>query len=108
MKRYIQSSIGFVAEPTIVNIELYDGKNRNDICCPGTFAMTAYDDRGDEIWIGVGDGDLNNYYLESALEGYIYSNQSLYEVLVHFTDRYNVSFEYVKDIFKFARKYTRR
>ncbi len=76
----------------------------------GTFFLEAYDDCDDVIWVGRNE-DIKNrvsYCLATAMEGYIYGNDSLYEVLVRFTDRYNVSFDFVRQIFRFARNYTAR
>ena len=85
-------------EPVIQDIILED--------INGWFSLEAYDDTGDTIWVGIDDETQSEYCLCTALEGYICSDPSLYEVLVQFTDRYYVSFDLVKQIFKFARSYT--
>lgn len=98
MKQYIHTS--YDIEPTITSIILEDAS--------GTFSMEAYDNQGDTIWVGINEDDPSEYCLCTAFDGFVVSNRSLYEVLVQFTDRYNVSFDYVRQIFKFARNYITR
>lgn len=107
MKTYIRASSN-EALPEIVEIKLLDGSQRDDVLLPGTFFLDAWDSNDDEIWIGVDCDNPSEYVLETALEGTLYSNSSLYEVLVQFTDRYDISFDFVRQIFKFARNYITR
>jgi hypothetical protein len=95
MKRYIHTS--YDIEPTITSIILEDAS--------GTFSMEAYDNQGDTIWVGINEDDPSEYCLCTALDGFVISDPSLYEVLVQFTDIYDVSRDFVRQIFEFARKY---
>jgi hypothetical protein len=105
MKKYIKSSEEL---RSIVEIHLYDGSKRSDVAFPNTFSMTAFDDEGFEIEIGVNCDNPSEYYLESTLGGTLYVSRSLYDVLVQFTDMYDVSRDFVRQIFKFARNYVAR
>lgn len=101
MKRYISASaLEDDIEHVITDIVLEDVN--------GTFSLEAYDDFGDTIWVARNEDIKNNieYCMCTAEQGFLYGNESLYEVLVRFAHKYYVNFDFVKQIFKFARNYT--
>lgn len=104
MKRYIKANCSVSGDTNVIRVELSDGAKGDSVSHPNTFKMTA--ETADSIvWVGMDDEGSGNYVLANDIDGDIYSNASLYEVLSKFTELYDVSFDDTKKIFSFARKY---
>ena len=89
------------ADESIVDVVLADSSEFYDLE-PGRFYMECTTDCNDIVYIEYSNG----YYILSTSEhGDLYMNHDIYEVLVRFTDIFEISRNYVRQIFEFAKQY---
>lgn len=72
-----------------------------------TFAMEAYTDEGDIVWVGQNEEDLTRveYVLASAAQGDIYHSSSLTNVLRELKDRFYVPRDLMEQIADYAEQF---
>jgi hypothetical protein len=71
-----------------------------------TFAMEAFTNEGDTLWIGIAeDADNDTYCLASATDGDLYYDESLTSVLTYLLMNYQISKADCDRLYDFTRKY---
>lgn len=72
-----------------------------------TFAMEAYTNEGDVVWVGQNEEDLSRveYVLASAAQGDIYYSNSLTRVLRELKDTFYVPRELMEQIADYAEQF---